>query len=479
MNSTDRPDQISINTLSKTLIETMPGGLGIDNTEGRLVYANPALCQMLGYTLEELMGYPIINILSEWSDDTVYEKIRKRQRGEVEYYDAHLIHRSGRLIPVQVTAAPLFDSADSFVGTFAIFLDQTDLASSRQVARRSMQMYLQLFHQSKDAIIIHDLKGNIIDVNQRAMELWGYSRAEFLRVDARSLIHPESLEKTAAEMKQLAEDGRLDTKAQLVRVSGEVFPAEVSATVIETGTEPVVQTIVRDFSQEKHTQNMLRAMSDRALLYLDILGHDISNQLQVMWSTTELLALHCTEESQKRLLKDMKRSLHKMTGIVVKTKATGQLMGSTLTTRDLVEAVEKAVKRTVSIYPELNIGTSIHTKEAPVRADDLLEYLISNLLENACEHNPSEDKRAWVTVTPRSTGYDVRVADNGPGIPDDIKEGLLQPSRRRAGLGLHISRHIAQKYGGRLRIEDRVPGDPKKGAEVTVWLPAAAHRVRR
>ncbi len=72
---------------------------------------------------------------------------------------------------------------------------------------------------------------------------------------------------------------------------------------------------------------------------------------------------------------------------------------------------------------------------------------------------------------PASTGYELRVADNGPGIPEDIRVGLLQPSRRRAGLGLHMSWHIAQKYGGKLQIKDHVSGDPAQGAEVVVWLP--------
>lgn len=455
----------------------MPGGLSIDDTEGRLVYANPALCQMLGYSLDELVGHPILNILAGWSDDTVYEKIRKRQGGEVEYYDAQLIHRSGRLIPVQVTAAPLFDSADNLTRTFAIFLDQSELASSRQVAERSRRMYRQLFHQSKDAIVIHDPDGAIIDVNQRAMDLWGYTRAELLSLDARTLVHPDSLERTTAELEHLAEEGLLDTEVQLVRASGEVFPAEVSATLIETGTEPVVQTIVRDLSEEKHTQNILQAMSNRALLYLDILSHDISNQLQIAESSTELLGLCCTEEYPKDLLDSLRGALRRMAAIVIKTKATGRLMSATVTTRDLIEAVEKTVERAAVAYPELTITTSIQVEEALIRGDDLLEHLISNLLENAYEHNPSDDKRVWATVTPSSAGYDVRIADNGPGIPDEVKMELLQPSQRKGGLGLHMSRHIAQKYGGKLSISDRVPGHPEQGAEVRVWLPAAAHSI--
>lgn len=475
MNGTSRTNQIDINDLSKTLIETMPGGLGIDDTEGRLVYANSALCRMLGYTIDEIVGHPIVDILAGWSEDTVYEKIRSRRGGQVEYYDTELIHRTGRLIPVQVTAAPLFNSANDFVGTFAIFLDQTELASSRRAAEQSQQMYRQLFHQSRDAIIIHDLDGGIIDINQRTMELWGCTRSAFLSMNAGDLVHPNYLEKTTQGIRGLSADDIFTAEVQLVRASGQVFPAEMSSILIRTGQEPVVQSIVRDLSRERRAESMIRAMSNRALLYLDILSHDISNQLQVAESATELLGLCCTEESQVELLTDLKHALGKMARIVVKTKITGQLMGSTLRNRDLVQAVKSVVKQVGSLYPELNITISIGMTEAPVRADDLLEHLISNLLENAYEHNPFEEKHAWVTVMPASTGYELRVADTGPGIPEDIRVGLLQPSRRRAGLGLHMSWHIAQKYGGKLQIKDRVSGDPTQGAAVVVWLPAAIH----
>lgn len=274
-------------------------------------------------------------------------------------------------------------------------------------------------------------------------------------------------------MRRLSEGGFLTAEVQLVRASGEVFSAELSSSLITTGEEPVVQSIVRDLSEKRRAQNLLRVTSNRARLYLDILSHDISNQLQVAESATELLGLCCTEESPVDLLTDPQHAIQRMARIVVKTKVTGQLMGSTLRNRNLVQAVKSAVKRVGSIYPALDITMSIGMTEAPVRADDLLEHLLSNLLENAYEHNPSEEKHAWVTVMPVSIGYELRVADNGPGIPEDIRVGILQPSRRRAGLGLHMSWHIAQKYGGKLHIEDRVAGNPTQGAAVVVWLPAA------
>lgn len=475
MTDNDRLTINDSNRLYQTLIETMPSGLSIDNTEGRVVYVNPSLCRMLGYAPEELEGHSILDILAGWSDDTVREKLDNRREGVIEYYDAQLIHKSGRLVPVQVSAAPLFDEAGEFVGTFAIFVDQSDIEDSKMMAERSQRMYSQLFHQSKDAIIIHDPDGCIIDVNQRAMELFGHARSAFVGKDVRELVHPDSVDQNKPRPRNLLSDGAYHDEVSFVGTSGEVFPAELSATLIDTGTDQVVQAIVRDLSGQRRAQQMLRAMSNRALLYLDILSHDISNHLQVVKSTTELLSLRCDGEIEVRLLEDMKRACRKMEGIVAKTKATGQLMVTTLSNRDLIQAVERTTELAKQVFPECSFSISYLVDRAAIKADDLLDHLIFNLLENAFEHNPGEDRRIWVTVDSESAGYRLSVADNGSGIPDDVKVSLLEPSRRKGGLGLHMSRHIAEKYGGNLWIENRVEEDVGRGAEVIVWFPAASH----
>jgi PAS domain S-box-containing protein len=343
------------------------------------------------------------------------------------------------------------------------------------VAERSQRMYSQLLHQSKDAIILHDPDGCIIDVNQRAMELFGHPRSAFVGKDVRELVHPDSAGENEARPRDLLTDGAYHDEVSFVGTSGEVFPAELSATLVDTGTEQVVQAIVRDLSGQRRAQQKLRAMSNRALLYLDILSHDISNQLQVVKSTTELLSLRCDGEIEARLLEDMKGACRKMEGIVTKTKATGQLMVTTLSNRDLIQAVERTTELAKRAFSECSFSISYLVDRAVIKADDLLDHLIFNLLENAFEHNPREDRRVWVTVDSETAGYRLSVADNGPGIPDDVKVSLLQPSRRKGGLGLHMSRHIAEKYGGTLRIENRIEGDVTRGAEVVVGFPAASH----
>ena len=72
--------------------------------------------------------------------------------------------------------------------------------------------------------------------------------------------------------------------------------------------------------------------------------------------------------------------------------------------------------------------------------------------------------------------YEVSVADDGPGIPDDMKGQLFRRFKGEGvkasghGLGLYLVKTIVEDFGGRVRVEDRVPGDYTRGAKFVVLL---------
>ena len=109
-----------------------------------------------------------------------------------------------------------------------------------------------------------------------------------------------------------------------------------------------------------------------------------------------------------------------------------------------------------------------------MKADKFLGNLLTNLLENAVLHNNSKIRHLWVVLSEVNEGFEISIADNGPGIPSSKKETLFDPERRFGGVGIHQALRITQKYGGRMNIHDRVYGDSSQGAEFRIWLPKFA-----
>ncbi len=75
----------------RNLVETMDSGLSVDNTEGRIVLVNNALCRMLGYdNPEKLLGKKISSILHGWTENNINQKMAERKAGKMEHYEATL-----------------------------------------------------------------------------------------------------------------------------------------------------------------------------------------------------------------------------------------------------------------------------------------------------------------------------------------------------------------------------------------------------
>lgn len=107
----------------------------------------------------------------------------------------------------------------------------------------------------------------------------------------------------------------------------------------------------------------------------------------------------------------------------------------------------------------------------------LVERMLENLISNALKHTPA-DARIWVRAVRRDGELRLTVEDNGPGVPDEIKERIFEPFEQGevpehapgTGVGLTLVSQFAKLHGGRAWVEDRRGG----GASFRVVLPSNA-----
>lgn len=323
----------------RSLVETMDSGLSVDDVNSNMVLVNEALCRMIGYdSPDELIGQPITKILYGWTENHVKEKIQARKEGKIEQYEAELIHKISGLVPVVVSASPLVDTNNEYLGSMAVFTDVSLLKKTEA----EVHFLLDL--------LLHDIG------NQLQLILAG---GDFLDVDAT----PEQIMRS----KRYILDGAL----RCLELIQKVRRAE------EAKSEPL-----------------------------------------------EPIKIHHVVEAESELL-------YKQRGVRV----------------DLTELPTNAV----------------------VYADQALSQLVWNLLENAVIHNKKPEHEKLVKVSGRFTEnrFILTISDNGPGIPNGSKDELFNPSRRYGGVGLHLVRRLAEKYGGTTpAVRDRVVGSPGEGLSI-------------
>ncbi|MHA2425768.1 MAG: ATP-binding protein, partial [Candidatus Thorarchaeota archaeon] len=230
-----------------------------------------------------------------------------------------------------------------------------------------------------------------------------------------------------------------------------------------------------DVTENRKTEMKLEVESKRAKLFLDILAHDIANQLQIIWGNAELLRQSNhgigLDSLSSRCIDQVEESSRKCTEMIAKARCAEGLAIAPLADRSLTRAIFTCIYDLAEKHEDLRISVNIKTEKPFILADKYLERLIGNLLDNAAAHNPADTKYIWVELRTSGSGYEISVGDNGPGINDEIKSVLFNPFHRVGGVGLHLSKEIAEKYGGRLIVRDRIPWESDRGAEFLVWLP--------
>ncbi|MGH0035862.1 MAG: two-component system sensor histidine kinase NtrB [Myxococcota bacterium] len=129
----------------------------------------------------------------------------------------------------------------------------------------------------------------------------------------------------------------------------------------------------------------------------------------------------------------------------------------------------RALDRGVSLVTEVAEGLP------PLAvSQDALRQILLNLVLNAIDVTP-RDGRVVLGARPADHGVEIRVDDDGPGVPPELRERVFEPffstrRERAGGLGLAISRRLVGESGGRLQVSDA----PSGGASFHAWLPALA-----
>jgi two-component system sensor histidine kinase KdpD len=141
---------------------------------------------------------------------------------------------------------------------------------------------------------------------------------------------------------------------------------------------------------------------------------------------------------------------------------------------DVVETVLSRLRGTLAPF---RVRTSVREGLPGVWVDPVkMDQALTNIIENAARHSPPHGE-IQVSVAPHRGGIQVRVADQGPGIPEDERESVFEPFYRGrssagagSGLGLAIARAVVQAHDGSIRIE----GAPGGGTAVVIELPVGA-----
>jgi len=132
-----------------------------------------------------------------------------------------------------------------------------------EALRESQSRYRTLFDSASDMILISDLTGQLLEVNQVACEHLGYTHKELLHMNMTGLATPEHAALMPTHLNQIQQQGHSFFETIQVHQDGTSIPIEMNARLIEYEGQAAILSIARDIRERKRAQEALRASEKR------------------------------------------------------------------------------------------------------------------------------------------------------------------------------------------------------------------------
>jgi len=375
---------------------------------------------------------------------------------------------------------------------------------AERVLRESEERFRTLFEGINDTVLVHDEEGRILDCNDTACRRLGFPRHELLRMTARDINAPESVEGFKSRLRRQLAAKRSHFEGVHVTEDGRHVPVDINTSLIDYGGKAAVLTVARDITRRKRAERERRRLEEQVqqaqkLESLGVLAggiaHDFNNLLMGVLGNADLAidkirpdspAFADIEEIMKtsRHASDLCRQLLAYSGrgkFVVEPVDIGRLV------KEMTDLLEVSISKRASLKYEF-------AGDLPAVESDAtqIRQIILNLITNASEAMGEKDgiiivrtgvmdadsaylKETYPYVAedlPEGPYVYLEVVDTGCGMDRETQRKIFDPFYTTKftgrGLGLAAVLGIVRGHKGGLRVSS----EPGKGSTFKVLFPA-------
>lgn len=470
----------------------------------KYTYVSPSIEKIRGFSPKEYMQLPPEKVYSAES----LKKVRKIFKellnealsgtfGDLDravVIDLEHYHKNGSLRQGEIRARFTWDTEGKPNGVQGITRDITDRRMAEKALKESENTYRELFNFMSDAAYILDENGNFQDVNQGAVDMYGYTREELIGQN------PEML--SADSMNDIEKTKTLIRKAYAgkpqnfdwwgKRKNGEIFPKDIMLNKGSYFGKDAVVAIARDITERKHIEeqlkeyaNELKELNATKDKFFSIIAHDLKGPFNAILGFSDLLAnnyddfdeeekmsfiqnIKTASDSTYKLLENLLDWSRLQTG---KINPAPEMIDLSLLTMENISVLKSmSDNKRIKLYSSIKYNTRAYADANMVRT------ILRNLMSNAIKFTRTGGE---VNISATSDNALVRVCvwDNGVGISAK-RMGMLfmideklstkgTANETGTGLGLLLCKEMIDRQGGHIWVES----EPGLGSRFYFTLP--------
>ena len=220
------------------IIENAPDPMFVSDLEGKILQANEAVSELLGFRRDEVIEQSVSRFISAQETREFTAALREVvERGVTRNVRLNPRSAAGEVIPTSLNASALLHSEGKVIGVIGILRDMRELDKARAYAE-------SLIKNAPDPMFVSDLEGKILQANDAAFALLGFRPEEVIEQSLLGFISPQETREFTAAVREVVEKGvtrnvRLNPRA----ATGEVIPTTLNASALRDARGRVIGAI--------------------------------------------------------------------------------------------------------------------------------------------------------------------------------------------------------------------------------------------
>jgi PAS domain S-box-containing protein len=477
----------------RLITNLVPHGIFAKDSAGRHIFANPALAELAGLSIEEILGKTDFDLVADRAQAEAYradDRAVIQSGGRMVIAEEARTDLVGRTRYLQTIKVP-FTLAET--GEPAVLGVCVDITERKRIEAR----FRRLIDSNVQGVMFWNTSGDIIEANDAFLRVVDYSRADLAggQINWKDLTPPEHVHRDKRALEQLAATGVCEAyEKEFIRRDGSRISILIGAAMFEDNRQEGVCFVLDLTERKKLEQQFLRSQRLESVGTLaGGIAHDLNNILTPILLSIDFLKSMMENAAALEILETIEVSANRGASIVQQVLSFTRGVGMQRTevrAERLLKELEKIVKDT---FPK-NIRLQF------LVADDIWSFsgdptqvhqILLNLCVNARDAMPDGGS---LTVTVANCALDeeyaatniqvkpgryvrISVTDSGTGIAPDIIDKIFDPFfttkelNKGTGLGLSTVMAIVKSHDGIVNVYS----EPGNGTTFNVYLWAMEH----
>ncbi|MBT4518723.1 MAG: PAS domain S-box protein [Halieaceae bacterium] len=463
------------------------------DVKGYVLEVNDALCKMIGYRAEEIIGRLATEFSSEESRALQAQKISEIWKADHHHYEMSFTHKQGGSVYTNINATTIRNSQGEDTGAFAFFTDITESKRASEALLAAEREFREVFENAQQGIAIATPEGQLVRVNPAFALMLGFTSIEDLTRHLSDTNHRLWANPLGWRdmLSQLEQRNNLHLEAEFLQKGGQRIWVSMAiwGRRDDSGELVNVEAIIDDITYRKEAEkDLLRAKEEAETAnrakseFLSSMSHELRTPMNAILGFGQLLEYNESEpltQKQKmcvdHIMSGGSHLLELIDQVLDLAKIeSGQLKISmeevvlNKVCQECLELIEKsALDRRLKIEYDLSAARTIKVDYTRFK------QVLLNLLSNAVKYNREGGSITLASKDASGNRIRISVSDTGAGIAEDDQAGLFEPFNRLGketstiegtGVGLTVTRQLVEAMGGVIGF------DTKVGEGTTFWF---------